>query len=72
MNRRRTAGEPAGILEMNRNVSRAGSTLIQLVFCKQNDAVCHDAAAEPPPMLSELVWSSLVSVGGEVGCVIRG
>lgn len=31
----------------------------------------HATAVEPPPVLSELVQSGLVSVGGEVGCVIR-
>lgn len=35
-----------------------GSTLNKLVLCDQKDAVCQNTAAKPPPILSELVWSS--------------
>lgn len=64
--------DPRGMLEINPNTLWAHSTVLHLILSVRKTCGVHAAAAESPPLLSELVRSGLVSVGGEMGCVIKG
>lgn len=64
--------DPRGMPEINPDLLWAHSTVFHLIICVRKTCGGHAAAAESPPLLSELVYSGLVSVGGEVGCVIKG
>lgn len=64
--------DPCGMLEINPNMLLAHSTVSHLILYGQKTCGGHAAGAESPALLSELVYSGLVSVGGEVGCVIKG
>lgn len=64
--------DPWGMLEITPNMLWSHSTVLHLILYVQKTCGGHAAAAESPPLLSELVYSGLVSVGGEVGCVIKG